>query len=158
MSLMYAARAKNIKNSTVINFDVVGESGINQVRWIHPEVVCPSRTFIPGHARTPSCCRMPTELSTSFLSSLRSRTPLPSGRSYAFDRAFGPYSTQQDMYESARPLVESVIRGYVVFSQGNPELDRSGHGLICLYVSPGSSGTMPRFWLMVSPALARRTR
>lgn len=57
------------------------------------------------------------QLSTSFSSSLGSRTALQSGRSYAFDRAFGPYSTQQDVYETARPLVESVIRGYVVFSQ-----------------------------------------
>jgi hypothetical protein len=31
MSIMYAARAKNIKNRTVVNFDVVGESGLNKV-------------------------------------------------------------------------------------------------------------------------------
>lgn len=31
MSLLYAARAKNIRNRTVVNLDVVGQSGLNKV-------------------------------------------------------------------------------------------------------------------------------
>ena len=53
--------------------------------------------------------------SMSFSSSMdmTSKAQSMATRTFNFDRVYGPYSTQHDVYESARPLIQSVIGGYV---------------------------------------------
>ena len=48
-------------------------------------------------------------------------------KSFEFDRVFGPRSTQKDVFEEVRPLVESVIDGF--------------HGVIMAYGQTGSGKT-----------------